>query len=438
MRNLSVIGTGYVGLVTGTCLADFGNKVICLDIDEDKINGLSNGVMPIFEPGLEELVKRNIAQGRLEFTTSLEKGIKKSEVIFIAVGTPPKPDGGVDLSQILTVAREIATHINGYKIIVNKSTVPAGTGAKVERLINENMTYKFEFDVVSNPEFLREGSAIEDFMKPDRVVVGSVSRRALDLMSEIYSPLDLQEIPIIKTNVESAEMIKYASNAFLSTKISFINEIANLCEHLGADIKIVAKGMGLDSRIGHQFLNAGIGFGGSCFPKDTEGIMEIAEKCGYDLKIVRSAIAVNDIQKTRIVDKLKKFLGDLSGRRIGILGLSFKPNTDDIREAPSIEIIRELLAENVEIRAFDPIAIDNMKEVFPELVYASDAYDASKGCDALLIITEWNQFRDLDLVKIKKNMSTPIIIDGRNLYDPKKVKQLGFLYDGIGRGGRLN
>ena len=307
MKKIAVVGTGYVGLVTGTCLADLGNRVICVDIDEEKVEGLRHGILPIFEPGLEELVKRNVDQKRLFFSTSLEEGISESAIIFIAVGTPPRDDGGVDLSQVDAVAESIASHINGYKIIVNKSTVPAGTGARVEQIVKDGMKFKFEFDVVSNPEFLREGSAIEDFMKPDRVVIGSKSARALDVMSEIYSPLGIMEVPIIRTNVESSEMIKYASNAFLSTKISFINEVANLCEMVGADIRTVAKGMGLDKRIGPLFLNAGIGYGGSCFPKDTLGIIEIGEKVGYDMKIVRSVVEENEKQKKVMLPKLKKF-----------------------------------------------------------------------------------------------------------------------------------
>lgn len=434
MKKIAVVGTGYVGLVTGTCLADLGNRVICVDIDEEKVEGLRHGILPIFEPGLEELVKRNVDQKRLFFSTSLEEGISESAIIFIAVGTPPRDDGGVDLSQVDAVAESIASHINGYKIIVNKSTVPAGTGARVEQIVKDGMKFKFEFDVVSNPEFLREGSAIEDFMKPDRVVIGSKSARALDVMSEIYSPLGIMEVPIIRTNVESSEMIKYASNAFLSTKISFINEVANLCEMVGADIRTVAKGMGLDKRIGPLFLNAGIGYGGSCFPKDTLGIIEIGEKVGYDMKIVRSVVEENEKQKKVMLPKLKKFIGDLSGCTIGLLGLSFKPNTDDIREAPSITIIEQLLEEGAKVRAYDPIAMSHMKNLFPDIDYAEDAYELAAGCDALLVVTEWNQFRDLDLERIKMDMNAPILIDGRNLYDPQKVKRLGFLYDGVGRG----
>ncbi len=436
MKKITVVGTGYVGLVTGTCLSDLGNRVICIDIDEEKVKGLLQGILPIFEPGLEELVKRNVEQKRLDFSTSLEKGITESDIIFIAVGTPPKPDGGVDLSQVDDVAESIAKHINGYKIIVNKSTVPAGTGARVEGIVKEGMKFKFEFDVVSNPEFLREGSAIEDFMKPDRVVIGSKSERALDVMSEIYSPLGIMEVPIIRTNVESSEMIKYASNAFLATKISFINEVANLCERVGADIRTVAKGMGLDKRIGPLFLNAGIGYGGSCFPKDTLGIIEIGENVGYEMKIVKSVVEENEEQKRIMLPKLKKFIGDLSGCTIGLLGLSFKPNTDDIREAPSIAIIEQLIEEGAKIRAYDPIAMGHMRQLFPDIEYTENVYELAVGCDALLVVTEWNQFRDIDLEKIKRDMNAPILIDGRNLYDPRKVKKLGFLYDGVGQGAR--
>jgi UDPglucose 6-dehydrogenase len=434
MKNICVIGSGYVGLVTGTCLADLGNEVICVDTDEKKIKGLREGLLPIFEPGLEELVKRNIKDERLVFTTSLKKGIEESEIIFVAVGTPSKPDGSVDLSAVEDVALNIAKYINGYKIIVNKSTVPAGTGAWMEGIIGRTMKSSFEFDIVSNPEFLREGSAIEDFMRPDRIVLGATSQRALEVISSLYEPIYILETPIIKTNVESAEMIKYASNAFLATKISFVNEIANICERVGADIYIVAKGMGLDTRIGGEFLHAGIGYGGSCFPKDTAGIVEIAKKVHYDFKIVKAVMEINEIQKTKLVEKAKKFYGSLEGKTIGILGLSFKPNTDDIREAPSLRIVEMLKKEGAHIKLFDPIAMEEGKRAGIDVEFCKNSYEAATGCDVLMILTEWNAFKELDLLRIKNVMRAPIILDGRNIYDPGKVRELGFKYEGIGRG----
>jgi UDPglucose 6-dehydrogenase len=434
MKRICMIGTGYVGLVTGTCLADFGNQVTCVDVDKTKIDTLERGEIPFYEPGLREMVAGNKKKGRLSFTTDLPGTIRNSEVIFIAVGTPMGEDGSVDLSAVFDVARTVADHLNDYKIVVNKSTVPVGTGEKVKEIIVEHSGGKVEFDVVSNPEFLREGSAIRDFTHPDRVVIGTASSRAMKAMSEIYRPLYLIETPIVRTTVETAEMIKYASNAFLATKISFINEVANLCEQVGADVQVVAKAVGLDGRIGPKFLHAGPGYGGSCFPKDTVGFLKVAEAAGSKLGIVEAAVRANQQQKKRMVQKVIAAVGDPSGKTIGILGLSFKPRTDDVREAPALYIIQALQKKGARIRAYDPEAMSTARQVLQDVEYCNDAYTVCRGCDALVFMTEWNEFRELDMARIKELLKEPVVIDTRNIYDPEKMTAMGFLYVGVGRG----
>ena len=434
MRKICMVGTGYVGLVTGACLADFGNQVTCVDVDEGKITSLNQGQIPFYEPGLRELVERNKTKGRLTFTTELNQTIQDSEIVFIAVGTPMGEGGAVDLSAVFQVAETVAENLSGYKIVVNKSTVPVGTGARVQQIIAEKTGGKVEFDVVSNPEFLREGSAIGDFMHPDRVVIGSTSSRAMKVMSEIYRPLYLIETPIVQAAVETAEMIKYASNAFLATKISFINEISRLCEEVGADVQVLAKAVGLDGRIGPKFLHAGAGYGGSCFPKDTVGLLKVAEAAGVELRIVRAAVEANERQRAMMVQKVVDAVGDLSGKTIGVLGLSFKPRTDDVREAPAIYIIRDLQARGAKIRAYDPVAISNATEVLEQVEYCNDAYAVCDGSDALILMTEWNEFRELDMVRIRELLKKPVVVDTRNIYDPEEMNTLGFQYVGVGRG----
>lgn len=428
-----MLGVGYVGLVSGTGLADFGNEVICVDIDEKKIESLKQGIMPIYEPGLADLVKKNVEKGRLSFTTDLDQAIQNSEVIFLAVPTPSAANGEVDLSYVFNAVDKIAQNLNGYKIIVTKSTVEVGTNDRIRDHLLAKGASREKFDVVSNPEFLREGSAVGDFMRPDRVVIGSDSARALEIMREIYRPLYLIETPIVATDIRTAEMIKYASNAFLATKISFINEIANLCELVGADVQVVAKAMGLDGRIGKKFLHAGPGYGGSCFPKDTLALTKIAEKAGMKATIVEAVIAVNQKQKMRVVEKLLKYIPNLKGKTIGILGLAFKPNTDDVREAPALTVIGEILNRGGQIKAYDPEAMNEMRKHFPQITYVASSEDAAKGSHALLILTEWNEFRNLDLRYFKSLMSQPVLIDARNIYVPEKVLELGFIYDCIGR-----
>jgi len=431
--HISIIGTGYVGLVTGTCFAEFGNDVICVDKDEEKINNLNKGIVPVYEPGLDVLVAKNVKENRLTFTTDIKIATEKSLVIFIAVGTPPAKDGSADLQHVERVAKSIAQYINGYKVIVNKSTVPVGSGRWIKKVIEESLKTKIPFAVASNPEFLREGSAIEDFMRPDRVVIGAEADEAIAIMKDLYAPLYLIETPIVVTNLESAELIKYASNAFLATKISYINEIATICERVGADVHHVAKGMGLDKRIGSKFLHPGPGFGGSCFPKDTQALLQIAEKNGYDFKIVRSAVEVNKQQHITMLTKIKHALGKLEGKLLGILGLSFKPNTDDMREAPSIVIVKSLQKEGAKIKAFDPVAMQEAKKIMPDILFCNDTYEVAKDSDALIFITEWNQFRSLDLAKIKSLLKEPIVIDLRNIYEPDKMKEYGFKYYCVGR-----
>jgi len=433
MMNICVIGTGYVGLVTGACLAEFGMNLICVDNDQEKINLLKQGAIPIYELGLEGLVVKNMREGRLSFSTSIEEGVKSSLVVFIAVGTPSHEDGSADLQAAEEVAKQIGRSMNGYKVIVIKSTVPVGTARRLKKLIENHQTQPIPFDIVSNPEFQREGSAIEDFMRPDRVTIGAESEQAIAIMKDIYSALYLIETPFVITGLETAEMIKYAANAFLATKVSFINEIANLCERMGADVHHVAKAMGLDGRIGKKFLHPGPGYGGSCFPKDTRALSRMAQEKGYSFKILDSVIRVNEEQKKRMVGKIQEKVGDLRGKTIGILGLSFKPNTNDIRESSSMVIIGDLLAMGAKVKAFDPAAIDEAKAVLPEVEYGRDPYDVAKGSDALVLVTEWNQFRRLDLQRIKTLLKTPIFIDLRNVYDPDQMKRLGFNYCGVGR-----
>jgi len=433
MRRICMIGTGYVGLVTGACFADFGNSVLCVDVDSEKIELLKNAVVPFFEPGLKEFIERNTARRRLGFSDDVEWGIRESEVIFVAVGTPPLSDGQADLSQVFSVAESIARNMTDYKVVVNKSTVSVGTGLKVTEIIRAHQQKPIEFDVVSNPEFLREGSALEDFMRPDRVVIGATSHKAIEIMSEIYRPLYLIETPIIKTNLETAELIKYASNAFLATRISFINEIANLCEQVGADVNVVAKAMGLDGRIGPKFLHAGAGFGGSCFPKDTRALMKIAEQAGTQVSIVEAAVAVNERQRDIVFQKIKRLNDTLVGKCVGILGLSFKPKTDDMREAPSIAVIERLIEHKAKVKAYDPVAMENAKKILGDVEYCQDPYGVAEGADTLAIMTEWNEFRELDFPRVKKLMNAPKIVDARNVYDPEKMGELGFQYIGIGR-----
>ncbi len=431
--NICIIGTGYVGLVTGACLAEFGMNLICVDNDQQKIDFLQRGKVSIHEPGLEDLVIKNMREGRLSFSTSLEDGVASSLVVFIAVGTPSKDDGSADLRAVEEVAKEIARHMNGYKVVVVKSTVPVGTCRRLKHLIQDHQINASPFDIVSNPEFQREGAAVEDFMRPDRVTIGAESEQAIAIMKDIYSALYLIETPFVITSLETAEMIKYAANSFLATKVTFINEIANLCEKVGADVHHVSRAMGLDGRIGKKFLHPGPGFGGSCFPKDTRALSKIAREKGYVFKILDSVIEVNEEQKQRMVMKIEEKVGDLRGKTIGILGLSFKPNTDDIRESSSIAIIQGLLAVGAKVRTFDPAAMDEAKAVLPQLEYGTDAYDAAKGADALVLATEWNQFRRLDLQRIKNLLKSPIFIDLRNVYDPDQMRRLGFDYCGVGR-----
>ncbi|HPY00618.1 MAG TPA: UDP-glucose/GDP-mannose dehydrogenase family protein, partial [Candidatus Marinimicrobia bacterium] len=418
MKKIAMLGVGYVGLVSGTGLADFGNEVICYDIDTTKIEKLNNGEMPIYEPGLIDLVRKNVAKGRLKFTDDLTLAIRESEVIFLAVPTPSGENGEVDLSYIFNAVDQIAKVIDSFKVIVTKSTVEVGTNDQIrERLLSHKIAPEM-FEVVSNPEFLREGSAVSDFMRPDRVVIGTSSPKALEIMKEIYRPLYLIETPIVATDIHTAEMIKYASNAFLATKISFINEIANLCELVGADVQQVAKAMGLDGRIGKKFLHAGPGYGGSCFPKDTLALTKIAEKAGMRSTIVEAVIEANNRQKLRVVEKLLKVLPNLSDKTIGILGLAFKPNTNDVRETPALTVIEEILKRGGQIKAYDPEAMKEMRKYYPQITYVASTEDAAKGADALIIMTEWNEFRNLDLNYLKSVMKNPIMIDSRNIYDP--------------------
>ena len=431
------MGSGYVGLVSGTCFADLGNDVVCLDIDKSKVNALSKAIIPIYEPGLKELAERNLKQGRLKFTADADKAIEQAEIIFICVGTPPKSNGEADMSYVYKAAEDIGRHIDDYKIIITKSTVPVGTAEKINRIIRGELKKRkkeIEFDVVSNPEFLREGAAVKDFQNPDRIIIGASSEKAKEILSKLYRPIARATKPIMFTTEKNAELIKYASNAMLATRISFMNELSHLCEEIGADIKAVAKGMGLDTRIGPRFLQAGCGYGGSCFPKDVKAIAQILEQYGFTSNLLRTVDYINERQKKSLVPKLKRFISKLEGKTIAIWGLSFKPRTDDIREAPSLTVIDQLLKEYAKIRVYDPEAIENAKKHFKKgVIFAKNAYDALKEADALIILTEWDEFREPDFEKIKQLMKQPIIIDGRNIYDPAEMEKLGFKYKSVGR-----
>jgi len=427
---LTIIGTGYVGLVSGTCFAEVGHHVICVDNNADKVKMLQAGGIPIYEPGLEELVKKNVASGRLKFTASTAEGVQKSDVIFIAVPTPPQPDGSVDLSYIERVARDIAAAMTSYKIVVDKSTVPVKTGEKVTETIKRYCTAKTEFDVVSNPEFLREGFAVGDLMKPDRVVIGVGSQRPVAAMKEIYTPFNA---PIIVTDINSAELIKHAANSFLALKISYINAIATVCEAAGANVQEVAQGIGLDERIGRRFLNAGIGFGGSCFPKDLSAFIKIAEQIGYDFKLLKEVQRINSDQMDRFVKKITDTLWVLKDKKIGVLGLAFKQNTDDVRSSPAIDLCQKLLKEGATLRVHDPKAMDKTKPLLPNVTYVDDMNAVAEGCDALVIATEWDEFKQLDLARAKKGLTHPIMFDGRNLFDPAEMEKLGWIYKSVGR-----
>lgn len=430
MKDICIIGSGHVGLVTGTCLAELGNSVVCMDDDAKKIEGLHKGTMPFFEPGLDEMVRRNVDAGRLSFTTSAEEAVKTSDIVFICVGTPQKPDGEADLTQVENVAHRVAGAMRGYTVVVEKSTVPVKTGGWIKRTIGLDNTSNADFDVVSNPEFLREGKAIYDFLHPDRIVIGAESERAVQAMLELYEPL---KAPIIVTNIETAELIKHASNAFLATKISYINALANICENVGADIDKVAEGMGYDRRIGRDFLNAGVGYGGYCLPKDTAAFIRIAEEAGYDFELLKAVRKVNEEQRQQLFNKIKKELWNLNGKTVGILGLAFKADTDDMREAPAIDIIGRLLKEGVRIKAYDPQAMEVSKTILPDIEYCKDTYEVAGGSDALVILTEWDEFKKLDWAKIKALVRQPVIIDGRNLLQPDEMGKLGFIYRGVGR-----
>jgi UDPglucose 6-dehydrogenase len=431
--NICVIGVGYVGLVTGACFAEFGIKVTCVDNDREKIAGLQKGKIPIYEPRLEELVLKNIREKRLQFTDNLEEGVRHSLVVFIAVGTPSDKEGRADLRYVKEVAEAIGRTMDGYKIIVTKSTVPVGTGQLISRIVRKQQKKKHPFDIVSNPEFLREGSAIEDFMHPNRVVIGAQSDQAVAIMKDLYSPLYLIETPFVITGVETAEMIKYASNAFLATKISFINEMANICERVGADVHQVARGMGLDQRIGPKFLHPGPGFGGSCFPKDTQAIVQLAQSLDYEFEIVKAVLKVNQRQKQIMVDKIVKVAGPLKEKTLGVLGLTFKPNTDDIREAPALTIIKKLGALGARIQTYDPAGMPEARKVLRKVEFKEDLYGAGQGADALILITEWNQFRNIDWSRMKGLLKRPVVIDLRNIYDPVKMHKQGITYYSVGR-----
>jgi len=439
--NVTIVGTGYVGLVTGVCFAEFGMHVTCVDIDEERISKLARGETPIHEPQLGEMLQRNLQQGRIHFSTNIESAIKQSLVIFIAVGTPSRENGAADLTYVDEVARTVARNLDGYKVVVTKSTVPVGTGRRIHQIIRDENGNGSEgvFDVASNPEFLREGSAIEDFLRPNRVIIGANSPQAIAILQDLYRPLYLIETPIVVTTIEAAELIKYASNSFLATKISFINELANLCDAMKVDVHVVAKGMGLDQRIGPKFLHPGPGFGGSCFPKDTRALAQIAREHGCQTRLVDAVVEVNAQQKLRMVDKIVGALGVspnpgcLEGITLGVLGLAFKPNTSDVRESPALEIIRELLQRGARVQTYDPEAMEEARRILPEVDYCPDAYSTAEGADLLVLATEWNQFRNLDLERIKESMRRPILVDLRNVYEPERVRMLGFEYWGVGR-----
>ncbi len=433
---IAIIGTGYVGLVSGACFAELGHEVTGIDKDLSKVSRLQRGEIPIYEPGLDVLVSKNMQAGRLVFTPELSPGVQDAEVVFIAVGTPAsrRGDGYADLTYVFEVARQIAPHLEGYTVVVNKSTVPVGTARQVHRIISE-LNPKADFDVASNPEFLREGAAINDFMRPDRVVIGTGSARAEEVLKSVYRPLYLIETPFVVTSIETAELTKYAANAFLATKISFINEIANLCEEIGADVQDVAKGMGLDGRIGKKFLHAGPGYGGSCFPKDTHALLRIAQENGVACRVVESVVEVNAAQKARMVRKIRNALGgNEAGKTVAVLGLTFKPETDDLRDAPSLTILPALVEHGASIRVHDPQAMEEGVRVLPdEVEFCRDAYDACRGADAVVLMTEWNEYRALDLMRIKSMLKTPVFVDLRNVYPPAMMKELGFIYHSVGR-----
>jgi UDPglucose 6-dehydrogenase len=429
--NICVVGTGYVGLVTGAVFADLGNDVVCVDNATKKIEALRAGQMPIYEPGLEEMVARNKDDGRLTFSTDLPGGVRQADVIFIAVGTPPKESGETDLSQVEAVASEIGRSMDRYKVVVNKSTVPVGTGEFVREVITRHQPRPLDFDVVSNPEFLREGSAIEDTLRPDRIVIGAPNQQLAMTLVELYAPL---ERPMIITDLPSAEVIKYASNAFLAAKISFINAIANICEAAGADVSQVMKGMGLDSRIGMQFLQAGLGYGGSCFPKDVDSLIHTASRLGYDFKLLRSVVEINRERAAHLVEMMRKAMGPLEDKTVAVLGLAFKPNTDDMREAKSLEVVRALHAAGAQIRAYDPVAMENARSMMPPgVVFCESAFEAAAGADGVTLLTEWNEFKYLNLDRLRGLLRRPLIFDARNLYEPERMRRLGFEYYSIGR-----
>jgi UDPglucose 6-dehydrogenase len=431
--NICVVGTGYVGLVTGACFAEFGVNVTCVDKDTDKVRQLREGKIPIYEPGLGELVAKGIRAGRLRFSDDLAEGVRSSLVLFIAVGTPPQGDGSADLRYVDEVAEAIARHLDGYKLVVTKSTVPVGTGRRIREIIARTRRENVEFDVAANPEFLREGAAIEDFLRPNRVVIGAESPQAVAILKDLYRPLYLLETPFVITDVPAAELIKYAANAFLATKISFINELARLAEALGVDVHQVAVAMGLDNRIGKKFLHPGPGFGGSCFPKDLSALIQLGREHAVELGVVEAALAANARQRAWAVGKIEAAAGGLAGKAVGVLGLAFKPNTDDIREAPAIAIVGELRARGARVRAYDPEAMPRAREVFADLDCRADAYAAAEGADTLVVVTEWNEFRNLDLERLRGLMARPVLVDLRNVYDPVKARALGFSYHGVGR-----
>ena len=431
--HIAVIGSGYVGLVTGTCFAEFGDDVTCVDVDAEKIARLARGEITIYEPGLDQLVKKNLQAGRLRFTTDIGSATEQSLIVFLAVGTPPKADGSADLTYIEGAAREISEHIDSYKVIATKSTVPVGTGRRLAAIIREHLPKPVEFRVVSNPEFLREGAAINDFMRPDRVVIGGDDEQAIAIMRDLYRPLYLIETPFVITSLEGAELIKYAANAFLATKISFVNEIANLCEKVGCDVHEVARAIGMDRRIGSKFLHPGPGFGGSCFPKDTRALAAIGREFSSPMRIVDAVIEVNEQQRLSMVPKIESLAGGLRGKRIAVLGLAFKPETDDMRDAPSVEIIRGLMHRGATVSAYDPVARQEAQKVLPEVEFAEDEYVAAAGAEVLVFMTEWNQFRALDMERIRSIMKVPRIADLRNIYEPADMRNLGFEYVGVGR-----
>jgi UDPglucose 6-dehydrogenase len=435
--NVCVIGTGYVGLVTGACFAEFGVQVICADMDRAKIEALNQGRIPIYEPGLEDVVERNVKAGRLAFTTDTAQAVRSSLVVFIAVQTPPRPDGGTDLGAVENVARELARAMDGYKVIVTKSTVPVGTSYRVREIIEQELRAQgrsVRFSVASNPEFLREGAAVADFLRPDRVVIGADDDAPAAILRDLYRPLYLNETPFVITNIPTAELTKYAANAFLATKISFINEMANLCERISGDVHALARGIGLDKRIGSKFLHPGPGFGGSCFPKDTRSAAFFAREAGESLQIVEAVIRVNERQRQRMVDKVVQALGgEARGKTVGMLGLSFKPETDDMRDAPALDIVAALEQQGAVVRAYDPVAMEAARKLLPNVTLCEDAYEACEDADALVIVTEWNQFRMLDLERVKSLLREPVVVDLRNVYDPVRMRESGFRYTCVGR-----